>query len=207
MTIIRNLSSTDCLSVAQVHMHAFPKSALGSLGLEAVQRYYHWQISGPHQCTALGAFSQGNLEGFIFAGVFHGALSGFIRKNKTFLILRVLTHPWLVSNPLIVDRLRLGLRLLFPKAVPSSPKSQEVAANSPSFGVLAIAVDPNTQKKGVGRQLMLSVEKIAIEQGFSRMQLSVNPGNQNAIQFYEKMGWAKVPSDVMWDGKMRKVLV
>src|SRR4051794_28874673 len=109
---IGTLAKYNLPNVAALHMRAFPGSALAALGTDAVRRYYAWQLDGPHDVVALGAKRGDKLVGFCFGGVFRGALSGFVQANRGFLVRRVLTHPWLVVNPIFRDRLALGVRSL-----------------------------------------------------------------------------------------------
>ena len=103
----RRLTESDLPAVVGVHLEAFPKSALSELGPAGVQRDYRWLLAGPHDCLALGAFSEQRLLGFCFAGVFQGALSGFLRHNLRFLVWRVVTHPWLLTGRLFGGAWRL----------------------------------------------------------------------------------------------------
>ena len=149
------------------------------------------------------------MAGFCFGGIFRGAMSGFLQKNRTYLALRVLTHPWLAFNPLFRDRLVTGLKVLRRFSKPQSSPAQAVQASKPkkrSFGILSIAVNPNFQGQGVGKLLMLESEKIARADGFEEMNLSVSTENHQAIGFYEGLGWQKVARDGSWHGEMVKPL-
>lgn len=197
----------DLAAVAVLHLRAFPTSALTALGIEAVRRYYLWQLTGPHEVTALGVMVDDRLAGFCFGGVFRGALGGFLRANRAFLMGRVLTRPWLLGNPLFRERLSTGLTVLRrigrrPLASPRPPATPDVR----SFGILAIAVDPATQGGGVGRCLIEAAEQHARQRGFSQMHLSVHPSNIQAIGFYERTGWVRVVGTEAWRGSMRKQL-
>ena len=199
---IRPLTSRDLREVAALHLRAFPESALTALGAESVRRYYEWQLIGPHEATALGAWREGALAGFCFGGLFRGAMSGFLRRNRLHLALRVATHPWLIANPLFRERLTSGLKILrrFSRpAAPAAPKKRQ-------FGILSIAVDPRLHGHGVGKRLMQAAERRAREQAFPEMQLTVSPGNAQAIRFYEGLGWRKHPAGADWAGEMRKFL-
>jgi ribosomal protein S18 acetylase RimI-like enzyme len=209
---VRVLVISDLHAVTQVHFDAFPDSALTKLGFEAVRRYYEWQMLGPHCTVSIGAFSQNELIGFCFGGVFRGALSGFIQKNRIFLIARVLTHPWLLLNPLFRTRLKVGTQSLLrifkfstkPLVVPTSVVTP--AEEKAAFGILSIAVSPKAQGSGTAVKLMQYSEDIAIERGFTEMSLTVHPTNFRAIGFYEKMDWEKIFSSGKWEGHMRKFL-
>ena len=208
-TALKKLTIDDLSSVSEVHLRAFKGRALSTLGKEAVRRYYEWQLLGPHQSICLGAFNDNNLAGFCFGGVFRSATSGFLRKNKWYLTLRVITHPWLIASPIFRERLELGLRILRnnPKEHKVTSINKSEMAQIQSFGILAIGVDPRYQGFGYGKKLMMEEEKNAIEQGFQRMQLSVDKNNYHAIGFYESLGWKKEFSlNGNWSGLMIKWL-
>jgi ribosomal protein S18 acetylase RimI-like enzyme len=213
--IIRNLTKNDLNAVTEVHLAAFPTSAMTKLGAEAVRRYYEWQLTGPHDVVPIGAFENGVMRGFCFGGVFRGALSGFLGKNKQYLVLRVLTHPWLAFNPLFRERLDNGLRSLRSTGSPQQQEADsqhylarinQLEAQPKPFGILSIAVNPNYQGGGVGKLLMEESEAIARQRGFKEMRLSVNTDNAQAIGFYESLGWEKIPAEGNWQGRMRKGL-
>lgn len=203
---IRPLGQQDLSAVAQIHLVAFPHSALTALGLEAVRRYYDWQLTGPHDVSALGVCDGNELAGFCIGGVFRGAMSGFLQKHRTFLVWRVATHPWLALNPLFRERLAMGLGVLHRFSRTSKSASPNRTTKQPRFGILSIGVSPKFQGRGVGKLLMTESETIARHRGFQEMQLSVNPENLQAVRFYENLGWQKVIRDNIWTGDMIKQL-
>ena len=204
--LIRKIRAEDLPDVAAVHMLAFPESALTRLGVEAVRRYYEWQLLGPHEVTALGAYVNAELVGFCFGGIFRGAMSGFVRKNRKFLIGRVLARPWLVTNPLFRSRLTAGARVLKGRAKPPTSAARHASPAPDHFGILAIAVHPERQGLGVGKMLMREAENVARRYGFREMDLTVSPGNRRAVEFYESLSWRRFSRDSVWKGEMRKSL-
>jgi ribosomal protein S18 acetylase RimI-like enzyme len=202
--MIRNITIEDLQAISDIHLRAFPGSALTKLGLEAVRRYYHWQLTGPHESYSIIAIDNQQIAGFCFGGVFHGALSGFLRINQAFLVRRVMSHPWLLFNELFRSRVKSALLSL--KIIRMRKKqSLEVSENKPkSYGILSIAVDPQIQSRGIGRALMLAAENDAIEKGFEQMHLTVSPKNLQAIKFYAGLGWVK--KNEPWSGSMIKYL-
>jgi ribosomal protein S18 acetylase RimI-like enzyme len=203
--VVRELAISDVPSVVAVHLSAFPTSAMSRLGAEVVRRNYLSLHQGPHDLVALGAFRGSELAGFCYAGVFRGELSHFLAANRTFLIRRVLTHPWLIANPIVRSRVKLGLRLLrTPEKASQAPAPLDRA--TVSFGIQSIAVNASLQRSGVGRLLVRETELAARRNGFSRMHLTVHPGNATAIQFYESTGWLKDPVTDPASIVMRKVL-
>lgn len=205
--LVRNLEAQDLPAVSAVHMAAFPDSALTMLGAEAVHRYYEWQLTSQSEATAIGGFADGQVVGFCFGGIFRGAMSGFLRQNRMFLIWRLASHPWLAGNPIVRERLKYGAhilkRLMKPKeAVVSLPKTSVAVP----FGILSIATHPHSQGLGVGKLLMKEIENVARQRDFREMFLTVHPDNHQAITFYESLGWEKMPNNGAWEGGMKKYL-
>jgi ribosomal protein S18 acetylase RimI-like enzyme len=202
----RPLGQSDVPAVARVHMLAFRDSAITALGEEAVRRYYEWLLDPSHDQFVAGALEGTRLQGYLFAGRFNGALAGFLHRNRAYLGLRMITHPWLVTSPIVRDRLRIAARSLsrtYRKVAPT-PKPPAAAR---SFGVLSIAVDPTVQGSGAGKLLMAEGERIARLREFTHMHLSVHPTNTRAVGFYERLGWVRVnESSGAWDGRMQKRL-
>lgn len=152
--VIDELSPEDLFHVAHVHRRAFPGGALTVMGHEAVRRYYEWQLLGPHDVVARGAFRDGQLVGFCFGGVFRGALAGFVRKNRVYLLGRLLLRPWLVLTPEVRGRLGAGLKALRAGRNKAGGSPTVVGPPRRPFGILAIATDPDHARRGVGAHLM-----------------------------------------------------
>lgn len=200
---LRKITVADLDAVTEVHVRAFPGAAMTKLGKGAVRRYYEWQLLGPHDVHAFAAFKEGKCLGFLFGGVFRGSTSGFLRKNRLFLLARLASRPWLLGNPLLRERLRFSLGALRrSKQKPAAAKQK--TGNPQAFGILSIAVDPRSQGLGVGKLLMAEAEERARRSGFCRMELTVHPGNSQALQFYESQHWVRYSAGGDWEGAMRK---
>ena len=209
--LIRDLLQTDLPEVTRVHLAAFPESVLTRLGPGAVQRYYLWQFKGPHRCVKLGACEGDRLQGFAFAGKFNGALSGFLRENKWFMVGAVLVRPWLWLNPWFRTRLTMGTRSLLrtftgKRSQASDRVKSNQAKSPPSFGILSIAVSPDAKRMGIGSLLMQRCEQSARQCGAQMMHLTVAVDNLEAIKFYEKLGWQQDFRAGEWKGGMLKRL-
>lgn len=202
----RQIQVEDLSQVAALHQKAFTDSALTKLGREPVRRYYEWQLSGPHECYAISVFDQNNtLLGFCFSGIFRGSLYGFLRKNRKFLVRWILTHPRLITNQLVQDRIKLAWNIFRKKPI-KKPLIQKEQYRS--FGVLSIAVDPERQGLGIGKTIMALVEQEARIKGFLQLNLTVHPTNRCAIAFYEHCGWIKTSDESgNWTGSMIKTLL
>jgi ribosomal protein S18 acetylase RimI-like enzyme len=53
---------------------------------------------------------------------------------------------------------------------------------------------------------MAETEDVARRQGFQEMDLTVNPGNRQAVEFYERLNWIRFSKDSVWKGQMKKSL-
>lgn len=210
---LKQLEIENIPQISAIHIAAFPESALSKLGEGAVYRYYHWLLTGPHDSLSLGAFNKNELYGFCFSGVFNGAMSGFLKMNHKYLLLRVLTHPWLISNSLFRQRLNLGMRVLR-----RNLQSQRIFSNNPItniipqpkkqyFVILDIATLPKYQGYGIGSRLLHYCERFAIDRDYDEMRLSVNLENIKAQKFYTSKGWEYLKIDGKWDGRMYKRII
>lgn len=207
--ILRKLTTADLPQIARVHINSFPDSALTKLGAGIVERYYRWQLTGPHEkVRAVGAFIADECVGFSFSGVFDGSTSGFIRQNRVFLVKEVLRRPQLFFNQTFLGRLREGVRLLtrFAKKKPASTAKPAGERTPPNYGILSIAVSQNHQKSGIGQLLMRDAETEAYKYGFQEICLTVHPENKKAVRFYEKQNWQKFTQSGLWRGAMTKSL-
>jgi ribosomal protein S18 acetylase RimI-like enzyme len=199
---VRAATDRDLAGIARLHIQAFPESVLGELGEEAVRRNYRWQLEGPHDLTALVATDGDELVGFLFGGVFRGSTIGFVKAERWFLARKVLRHPRILLRGVGWSRVGLALRLLARRS-PTAQAEHPDAVPRRSLGVLAIAVDPTAQGRGIGRLLMGEVARDAVRQGFEAMHLTVHPSNVRAREFYRSLGWVEMPeSDGRWVGRM-----
>lgn len=205
---IRGLETIDLPAMTKIHQAAFPDAALTRLGAETVRLYYEWQMCGPHESVSIGAFSGTDMVGFCVGGVFKGAVSGFVKRNRKHLIMRVVAKPWLLFSGEFRDRMASGIKALLTRSTaPRKPSAATPPSVMPSsFGILAICTHPQVQGGGAGKALMAAAERIASERGFSKMNLSVHPSNIKAAAFYDRLGWLRTPPGAEWRGAMYKIL-
>lgn len=227
LPLVHKISFKDLTAVAAIHASAFPDAALTLLGREAVRRYYEWQMSDAHDAVILGATVENKLAGFCFGGVYRGAASGFLRRNRFYLAWRIASRPWMLGNPVFRRRLSSGkrirqlCRLLLKntekinngvlKTQKTKPKPEikfaETETTAPrSYGILSLGVDKLSQGTGIGYALMNESEAIARARGFVQMDLWVHTDNWQAIRFYERLGWTRILKENTWRGEMRKIL-
>jgi len=204
---IAALGPSKLNEIVDVHCAAFSESLMTALGRQVVRRYYEWLLTGPHDMVALGAFQNQQLAGICFGGVFRGAFSGFLRRNRFFVAWRVASHPWVVLDREFRERLRVGFRLVLGRTARiSRTGNPRTEPDRRTFGILVVAVNPHCQERGAGRALMSEAEGRARLAGYEQMYLTVHPGSARAIKFYEALGWVRVLQDGVWQGGMRKAV-
>ena len=211
---IKNVQISDLDQIAEIHQASFEDRALSQMGKATIKRYYQWLITGfPENYHLCASSDDGQIAGFCFAGVYAGSFSGFLKRNRNFLIGNILMRPWLISSPIVREQAILAIktlkRMLRNKNRSTNNPSQsenkkQVVKSNQSFGILAIAVNPVFQRQRIGKYLMEAAEVKALAEGYKQMHLSVHPSNLNAVRFYEKYGWKKIPTGENWDGKMTK---
>ncbi|HQO20921.1 MAG TPA: GNAT family N-acetyltransferase [Acidobacteriota bacterium] len=192
---IRLMTRDDLRGVSEAHISAFPDSLITRLGIAAVERYYLWQLEGPHSHYPIVATIDERVVGFCVGGISRGSLRGYLKKNWMFLACRTVLNPGLFLNGRFFRRAGTVLKSLFGREKrPLGPACGETAGPN-SFGILAICVIPSVKGSGVAREIMEESESEARKRGFSRMHLTVASDNGRAIRFYEKLGYVIKESD------------
>jgi ribosomal protein S18 acetylase RimI-like enzyme len=216
---LRLASDEDLDRIAEIHVAAFPDSAISLLGTDVARAYYDWQLHGHENPYIVVAEADGRVIGFVVGGISRGALSGFMRHHLGVVIRAGLRRPHLlIVDPRVRRRVRTGAKALRTSVRRSSRGGTGAAVahgepdggrgdagRRPSFGILSIAVDPAARGTGTATMLIDSAEREARARGSASMHLSVHPGNTRAVRFYEREGWVRVP-DEGWTGFMHKSL-
>ncbi len=203
--MIRPVADADLEALAAIHTRAFPDSAITAFGPAIVESYYRWLLVGPHDAAVMGAWRDQRLVGFCAAGVFHGAMNGFLRANRLRLLRHLVTHPSLVASELVRDRIRSAVKITFKFS--RAIQTMRPDDKTPEFGVLSIATDPTVRGSGAGRALMQEAEARARRGNHGRMVLTVHPNNLDAVRFYEGLGWKRATANGnTWTGIMHRPL-
>jgi ribosomal protein S18 acetylase RimI-like enzyme len=205
---VRLMQESDLEAVAQLHISAFPEQLMSRLGVDVVRAYYAWQLRCGATARAFRAAVVGNgngLAGFVIGGRYHGATSGFVKAYAGTLLLALARNPQLLGDRRVLAKLRAVTRAVFSVWFRRAAPSQTGPVAEPSFGVLALAVAPQSQGSGVAALLMHDLEGAAMAAGFRAMNLHVNTDNPRAIAFYEKRGWQRDGARP-WTGNMRLLL-
>ena len=65
----------------------------------------------------------------------------------------------------------------------------EAIFSDPLFNVMALAVSKESEHKGIGKQLMESLEKEAVKRNYEAIRLNSGMNREDAHQFYEAIGY------------------
>jgi GNAT superfamily N-acetyltransferase len=185
------LDAADLAEVTQVHIAAFPDSALSRLGPALVHRHYAWRLEDASDAFLLGARdASGRLLGFVLAGSFDTSIDRFVLENIAPVLLVVARHPWRFAGKTMRSRLAMLVRLVLLRSRPTSEVRIESPPRRPAtFRVLSLAVHPDIEGRGVGRRLMEATDRRARSRGVTEMGLRVHRDNARAVRFYLALGW------------------
>jgi ribosomal protein S18 acetylase RimI-like enzyme len=173
---------SDLAEVAKIHCAAFPSSVLSELGEEIIFDYYTWLTRTPHTLKFITSSSEsGQIDGYV-AVIIRPHLSGFVLRHVPKLF-----RAFFRSNPLAVIRVLGKLQGNWWRKATASRQTPDPALAT----LLAIAVIPSSQGRGVGRKLEQQAVQAAVLAGFEGLDLYVHVGNSNAIKFYEGLGWQR----------------
>ncbi len=56
-------------------------------------------------------------------------------------------------------------------------------------GIETIGIDPNFQRKGIGKKLIKTAENEILKRGIKKIRLEVSVGNTPAVKLYQKSGY------------------
>ena len=97
---------------------------------------------------------------------------------------------WNESASLIVRKLTVQPELFFVCVVNETIVGTTIAGFDGVRGwVHKVATHPEHRRKGISKGLMQAAEAGLIEQGCTKLNLQVRPGNDNAVAFYQSLGY------------------
>ena len=176
--IIKECNKKDIERIVSIHLAAFNGFFLSSLGASFLRTYYKSYFYCPG-AILLSAIEDNQIIGFAAAAT---KSRGF---NKRLILNSLSAYMWQVIQLLFTN----------PKAilhlVKNMSKSSPHDNDRGEYGELySIAVAPNQQGKGVGRDLLKQVEKRARQEGSVQFSLTTDYyNNEKTIGFYNSMGY------------------
>jgi ribosomal protein S18 acetylase RimI-like enzyme len=177
MAIIK-IGKDDIMKVVKVHKDSFKGFFLTELGDGFLNVYYN-SVRKDNNGIMLGFFQDGQLLGFCAATtVAKGFNAQLVKKNLLQFSLITLRLMWTRTAALI--------RLLknFSKSDSTSKDDGDYAE------LLSIGVSSISQGQGIGKQLLLELEKEMKLKNVSKLSLTTDyDNNQRAIIFYKALGY------------------
>jgi ribosomal protein S18 acetylase RimI-like enzyme len=103
-----------------------------------------------------------------------------------------LTRPWNDPRKDIARKLAVQPELFLVGVLGDAIVATVMAGYEGHRGwVNYLAVSPEHQRKGLGKALMLEVEKRLTERGCPKLNVQVRAANGEALQFYRRLGYAQ----------------
>lgn len=178
MIVVKTIKESDLNDVVTIHEDAFKNFFLTDLGSRFLYVYYK-SVMKHNDGVLLGAYNENKMLGFCAATTLS---AGFNKK--------------LVLNSLY-DFIKIGINLVFRK--PSSiihllKNFTKLDNGNFDDGIyaelLSIGVAKQVQGKGVGKQLLMELEKYLNKKKCKSLSLTTDYyNNEKAIQFYKTCGY------------------
>lgn len=173
--MIRPMNEYDVVRVVDIHMSAFPGFFLSYLGRQFLTTYYKSLLQYTNHIARVYD-DHGHISGFIVGTTDPSTFySHLIRKN---LFQFFTASLWAaIKKPIIIIRL---FRALFQPS--KQPSGDHI------LGLYSLAVSPESQNKGIGRQLVMSFIGAASHLGCKQIVLTTDrDGNDAVNSFYASL--------------------
>ncbi len=203
---VRFICAAEMPFVAELFKRTFPQNPMLSWPPELLSNYFSCQIHDALDLVALGAWSQEQFVGFCIGATKYMNRHEFSHKHA-----EELSRDTRRTPKSIVIALRRRLRRIVRWTCPGFiiareqgvPASSQTTSNS--YHMIWLAVDPDLHGRGVGKKLVVEMEKQVADKGFTSIHLSVDSHNTSAIGLYKSLGWGVVER-VGHKLRMQKVL-
>ncbi|HRW36559.1 MAG: GNAT family N-acetyltransferase [Acidimicrobiales bacterium] len=188
---VRGYEPSDLRALAHLHRRAFPGSTLARLGPDVVARYLGSQLA-LDEVEGLVVGPVGEPVAALVGGRFGRGTSRFVRDHAGLLVASVLRHPSVLVRSRSSVARRVGASALVRRR--RGPERPDRVPEG-SYGVLLLAVDPDQQRRGLGRVLVDAAAGSARRRGLDRLHLTVDPTDTAARSFYEGLGFVRLDPD------------
>lgn len=178
MINIKAATIADIDAIVYIHQRAFPDFFLTSLGTGFLKLYYKSVLTHP-KGFLLVSENESGIIGFCAGTMLSaGFNSGLIREN-------------------LFSFMAEGLKMLFtkPKALwhlykNMSKENSSIGDNGEYAELLSIGVNPNVQRTGAGKSMLLALEEEVKKKCGLKLSLTTDyANNEKAICFYHSLGY------------------
>lgn len=173
---VRKATESDLPQVAQLHRRMFSDHFLGKFPARVVAKFYEAFLDTSLFIVALDEVDQ--LAGFVMGGEterLDECREAFMQQRRLMLAIHTLINPRLWKPALA------RLRTMF-----GHQEEKPATVSTTSHRLLSIAVNPDSQGRGVASKLVEAFESGL--QSADEYGLSVEATNMRAIGFYRKLG-------------------
>lgn len=176
--IIHSVRKDEIDALVVIHVSAFPDFFLTQLGTRFLRLYYSSVLSHP-EGVLLGCYEGDRLTGFCAATINSNGFNKRLIKFH-FFAFAMETFILLLTNIKALKRLYLNLS-----------KSDSTNTDKGDYAeLLSIGVDRGYQGKGIGKQLLMTLEEEVRCRGCRKLSLTTDyHNNEQAIGFYRSMGY------------------
>lgn len=174
----RIVKSTECESLAKIHLEAFGDFFLTSLGYSFLRTYYQACLESKDVINVCAVNEQDEIIGFSIGNIlsqgFHKRL--LLKNFHKFFIQGIFI---LFSRPKALFRLANNLE-----------KNNFTDDNGRYAELLSIGVLPTYNGQGIGKELIKIFERAAINRGCSQIALTTDfYENSKVLEFYKSTGY------------------
>jgi ribosomal protein S18 acetylase RimI-like enzyme len=178
MINIKAATLVDIDAVVYIHQQAFPDFFLTTLGSGFLKLYYKSVLTHPRGILLVSENESG-IIGFCAGTMLSAGFNSRLIKANLF--------------SFTVE----GLKVLFTRPVALWHLYKNMSKENSSIGdkgeyaeLLSIGVNPNTQRTGAGRSMLLALEEGVKKRGGKQLSLTTDYNdNEKAIGFYQSLGY------------------
>lgn len=174
---IQLVAMKDLLEVATIHHGALPDDFLPSLGLDFLKNVYYPAAMSSAFAATLVAKSKDRIAGFITVAHDSPRFTRDVLKGKWLRIARYVLRSILVQPIILLRSVEVLWSMLFSK--PDPVKAE----------IVFIAVAPEFQRQGIGRQLVAAAVKYLMKHHEPICRTKTLASNHDVITMYQTMGW------------------
>jgi len=138
----------------------------------------------------------------------------FARLSPPSIYFRFLTHMHHLRPELLHHLVHLDYENEFALAAVVEEKHHDViigvcryvSSFEPTQAELAVVVRDDWQGRGVGKELVTRVFKIAKKHGIAMLELRIDPRNESSVRLFKNMGYSYSYEESMWDVSDRMMI-
>lgn len=178
MLYIRKAKESDIENVVEIHFAAFPDFFLSQLGRKFLTLYYN-SVRKHKEGILLVCEKDGEIIGLCAGTLLSSGFNAKLIKSNLFRY-GVESLKLLFTNPKSLIHLIKNMK----------KENSSIGDDGTYAELLSIAVNPNVQRSGVGKAMLLALEEEVKKNDGKRLSLTTDyEDNEKAIGFYKSLGY------------------